>query len=289
MTRSAMPAETTPDMQELAQRSTVDLRLVNAMAGEREMNAREQQMVDKLKSERGEGLFSDMLYTLTRRNFPSRQAKTLWADITGHRVNLKKLLGRDPGLSLAAHDYLTNVSGLMRNVGMIEEGKFNLLATVAVHDGLTGLYDKTTFAQMLKDELERALRYGRPLTLIMADIDHFKHLNDTYGHADGDVVLAQVADIIRKHCRSTDVAGRFGGEEFAVLLPESTPETGRIFAERVRVSVESHFADTPYKTTLSLGVAGAQTGDDATTLTKRADAALYEAKNGGRNRVCGGA
>lgn len=280
------PASPETDMQELAQRTPLDLRLVNAIAGERDMNARERQMVDKLKNERGEGLFSDMLYTLTRRNFPSRQAKTLWAEIGNHRNGLRNMLGRDPGLTLAAHDYLTNVSGLMRNVGMIEEGKFNLLATVAVHDGLTGLFDKTTFTQMMKDELERALRYQRPMTLVMGDIDHFKALNDTFGHADGDVVLREVAGIIQKHCRSTDVAGRFGGEEFAVLLPESTTETGRVFAERVRTAIETTFAGGPYKTTISLGVAAAEAGDDTTALTKRADAALYEAKHSGRNRVC---
>ena len=269
----------------LAQRQPIDLRMVMAMAGERELNAREQQVVDKLKQERGESLFSDMLYTLTRRHFPSRQAKTLWADITGHRLNLKKLLGRDPTLPVAAHDYLTNVSGLLRNVGMIEEGQFNVLASVAVHDGLTGMFDKTTFAQILADELHRATRYGRPLTLVMADIDHFKKLNDTHGHADGDVVLQQVAGIIKKHCRTTDIAGRFGGEEFAVLLPEIKPEAAAMFAERVRAAVENQFAGGPYAVTLSLGLTGTQAEDTPTTLIKRADAALYAAKHGGRNRV----
>jgi diguanylate cyclase (GGDEF)-like protein len=275
-----------PDVTDLAQRPALDLRLVMAMSGERALTAREAQIVDKLKGERGESLFSDMLYTLTRRQFPSRQAKTLWADITGHRINLKKMLGRDPGLPLATHDYLTNVSGLLRNVGVIEEGTFNLLASVAVHDGLTGLYDKTTFTQMLTDELERSQRYKRPLTLMLADIDHFKALNDTHGHADGDVVLQQVADIIKKHCRSTDVAGRFGGEEFAALLPEVTPENAKTFAERVRSAVENTFKGTVYKVTLSLGLAGANAEDDTTTFIKRADAALYEAKRGGRNKVC---
>lgn len=271
----------------LAQRVPLDLRMVMAMAGERELNAREQQVVDKLKHERGEGLFSDMLYTLTRRHFPSRQAKTLWVDITGHRISLKKLLGRDPGLPLAAHDYLTNVSGLIRNLGMIEEQQFNLLASVAVHDGLTGLFDKTTFTQMLGDEVARAQRYKRPLTLVLADIDHFKKLNDTHGHADGDVVLQQVANIIKQHCRTTDIAGRFGGEEFAVLLPEVAPEAAQVFAERVRTAVESTFKGGTYHVTLSLGVSGVTTDDTATTLIKRADSGLYKAKGEGRNRVCG--
>lgn len=279
---------TTPslnDVADLVTPSPVDLRLVEAMAGERTMNAREQQTVDKLKAERGESLFSDMLYTLTRRKFPSRQAKTLWADITGHRVNLKKILGRDPGLSVAGHDYLTNVAGLMRNVGMIEEGKFNLLATVAVHDGLTGLYDKTTLTRMLEDELHRAIRYKRPLTLVLADIDYFKKLNDTHGHADGDVVLQQVADIIKKHCRNTDVPGRFGGEEFAMMLTEADAASAVVFAERIRSAVEIQFKGSIYQVTLSLGLADVQPNDDILALIKRADASLYQAKNTGRNKV----
>ena len=273
------------DMAELAQRGPLDLRMVLALAGNRDMTAREEQALDKLKKERGESLYSDMLYALTRRNFPSRQAKTLWADINAHQLNLKGTLGRDPGLQLAAHDYLTNITGLLRNVGMIEEGKFNLLATVAVHDGLTGLYDKTTFTKMLEDELHRATRYRRPMTLVLADIDHFKKLNDTHGHADGDVVLQEVAAILKKHCRNTDVAGRFGGEEFGALLPEVNAEAGRVFAERVRAAVEKTFKTSPYAVTLSLGVAAAEAKDDVTTLIKRADAALYKAKDGGRNRV----
>ncbi|MFZ2586996.1 MAG: GGDEF domain-containing protein [Alphaproteobacteria bacterium] len=272
----------------LAQRQPIDLRMVMAMAGERELNAREQQVVDKLKAERGESLFSDMLYTLTRRHFPSRQAKTLWADVTHHRLNLKKLLGRDPGLPLAAHDFLTNVSGLLRNVGMIEEGQFNMLASVAVHDGLTGLFDKTTFTQILGDELVRATRYKRPLALVLADIDHFKKLNDTHGHADGDVVLQQVAAILKKHGRTTDIVGRFGGEEFALVLPEVGAETGAILAERVREAVALAFQGGPYQVTLSLGVTEVKADDTPLDFIKRADAALYAAKNGGRNKVMRG-
>lgn len=279
------------DVASLAQRPALDLRLVLALAGERELNAREQQIVDKLKSERGESLFSDMLYTLTRKSFPSRQAKTLWADVTHHRLNLGKLLGRDPGVAVAAHDYLTNVSGVLKSAALIEESKFNMLATVASRDGLTGLYDKSTFTRLLHEEISRQARHKRLCTLVLADIDHFKRLNDTFGHADGDIVLVQVAEIIANQCRTTDVPGRFGGEEFAVILPEVDSAAGLVFAERVRAEVEKRFADTPYLATLSLGVATANpegsihAAQEADVLIRRADAALYAAKHAGRNRV----
>lgn len=271
---------------EITRKQPLDLRLVMGLAGERNLNAREEQTLEKLKQERGEGLFADMLYALTHKSFPSRQAKTLWAEIGNHRDTLKKLLGRDPGISLATHDYLSNISGLMKGAGLIEETKFATLATVASRDGLTGLYDKTTFARLLKDELARQARYGRPATLLMVDIDHFKKLNDTFGHADGDVVLAEVAGIIEQQVRSTDSCGRFGGEEFCVVMPEVDAHAGMLLAERIRAAVEKTFAATPYKTTVSVGVATATPGVNADDLARAADKALYDAKRGGRNRVC---
>lgn len=270
---------------EFTRQTPLDLRLVMALAGERDLNAREQQVVDKLKQERGEGLFSDMLYALTRKSFPSRQAKLLWGEIGDHRKKLETILSRDPGVALAAHDYLVNVSGLLKTAGLIEEQKFQALATVASRDGLTGLYDKTTFARLLEEELARQARFGRPVTLVMIDIDHFKLLNDTHGHADGDVVLAQVADLIKQQARSTDSCGRFGGEEFAVVLPEVDTHAGSLLAERIRAGVENAFLGTPYNVTVSLGVATGNSGVTADDLVRAADAALYNAKRGGRNCV----
>ena len=272
-------------LNQVARQLPMELRLVMALAGEREMNAREAHVVEKLKAERGEGLYADMLYALTHKSFPTKQAKMLWAEIGEHRAKLLKQLGRDPGIPLAAHDYMCNVAGLMKQTGLIEEQKFALLATTACRDGLTGLYDKTTFSRLLTDELQRQARFGRPVTLVLADIDKFKTLNDTFGHADGDAVLAQVAEIIAQQARSTDICGRFGGEEFGVFLPEVGVQAGQLLAERIRAAVETTFAETPYKTTISLGVAAAQPGVSEDDLVRAADAALYVAKGNGRNRT----
>lgn len=279
--------ETTPvdPVAEFTRQVPLDLRLVMALAGERELNARELQIVDKLKQERGEGLFADMLYALTRKSFPSRQAKLLWGEIGDHRKKLHDILHRDPGVTLAAHDYLVNVSGLLKGAGLIEEQKFQTLATVASRDGLTGLYDKTTFARLLNEELSRQARFGRPVTLVLVDIDHFKMLNDTHGHADGDVVLAQVAELIAQQARSTDSCGRFGGEEFGVVLPEVDTHAGGLLAERIRSAVERHFEGTAYNVTVSLGIATGNSGVRADDLVRAADAALYDAKRAGRNCV----
>lgn len=270
---------------EFTRQTPLDLRLVMALAGERELNARELQTVDRLRQERGDGLFSDMLYALTRKSFPSKQAKLLWGEIGDHRKKLSDVLHRDPGVTLAAHDYLVNVSGLLKGAGLIEEQKFKTLATTASRDGLTGLFDKVTFTRLLQDELARQARFGRPVTLVLIDIDHFKQLNDTFGHADGDVVLAQVAEVIAGQARSTDSCGRFGGEEFGVVMPEVDTQAGRLLAERIRGSVEKAFAGTPYAVTVSLGVATGNSGVRSDDLIRASDAALYEAKREGRNCV----
>lgn len=270
---------------EFTRQTPLDLRLVMALAGERELNARELQIVDKLKQDRGEGLFADMLYALTRKSFPSRQAKLLWGEIGDHRKKLQEILHRDPGVTLAAHDYLVNVSGLLKGAGLIEEQKFQTLATVASRDGLTGLYDKATFTRLMGEELARQARFGRPVTLVLLDIDHFKMLNDTFGHADGDVVLAQVAELIAAQARSTDSCGRFGGEEFGVVLPEVDTHAGGVLAERIRNAIEKAFVGTPYAVTVSLGVATGNSGVKSDDLIRAADAALYEAKRAGRNCV----
>jgi len=276
-----------PTTEILEHESRLDIRIVTALAGDRELNAREQEVVDKMEHERGESLFSDMLYALTHKTFPSRQAKTLWAEIGDHRGTLAEKIGRDPGITVATHDYLANVSGLIKSAGLIEESKLTQLANSATRDGLTGLFDKVTFNHILKEETSRSLRYERPMTLVMADIDHFKNLNDTHGHADGDIVLTEVAEIIQKQCRTTDIPARVGGEEFAIVLAEVPQESGFIFADRLRQAIEAHFENTIYAVTMSLGVAGIIPSDTETpdAISRRADEALYVSKNTGRNKV----
>lgn len=275
--------------------SGLDIRMVLGLAGDRALSAREEVLLQTLKAERGENLFSDMMYALTHQTFPARQARNLWGEILEHRRQLADGLGRDPGLSVSTHDYLTNRLGVLKHISLIEEAKLASLAAVATHDGLTGLLDKTSFLRRLQDELNRSYRYGGDLSLVMVDIDHFKALNDTHGHADGDVVLADVAKLIRQEARSTDVAGRYGGEEFGVILVGVNAAAGQIFAERLRQSVEQEFAETCYDVTISAGVAEAphaRGGEEpeapltADGLLRRADAALYQAKANGRNCVC---
>ena len=263
------------------------MRIIAALAGDRELNAREEAILEKLRRERGEGLFSDMLYALTHKAFPSRQARTIWGEICRHREALSKQLQRDPGIAVSAHDFLTNKAGLLKSLSLIEEQKLHMLANGATHDGLTGLMDKKAFLNRLQEELSRQHRYGGLLSLVLLDIDHFKRLNDTHGHADGDAVLVQVADILREQTRTTDLPARYGGEEFAVLLIGVSQAGGLTFCERLRQRVASFFAETPYDCTISLGLAESLQTENASAndLIRRADKQLYHAKHNGRNRV----
>ena len=281
--------ESVEDFTDKLSSKQLDLRMVMALAGERDLNAREELIIDKLRDERGESLFSDMLYALTHKTFPSRQARIIWGEIDGHRKQLFTTLGRDPGFMVATHDYLTNHSGLLRNVSLIEESKLTSLADVATHDGLTGLLDKRTFNRRLEEEIARQSRYGGRLAMVIVDIDNFKKLNDTFGHADGDIIIQQVADLMKEEARTTDVAARYGGEEFVVLLIGVGLQAGTTFAERLRANIEDRFKNTPYKTTISAGVAVSVKGDmvqSADEFIRKSDEQLYKAKHAGRNQVC---
>jgi len=159
----------------------------------------------------------------------------------------------------------------------------------AVSDPLTGLFNRRELMGRLESEAAAAKRYGTGLSLIMLDIDHFKHVNDTYGHQAGDDVLKALAHIMRNTVRINDLLARYGGEEFVIVCPHAGMDEATEIAERVRRSVEQ----TPLATrageiriTISAGVAGYQQEQPIETLIKDADQAMYEAKNSGRNRVC---
>lgn len=157
----------------------------------------------------------------------------------------------------------------------------------SVTDGLTGLYHHKYFELRLKEELDRAKRYGMPLTLVMIDIDFFKKVNDTHGHMTGDMVLERVASLLKEKTRLSDIVARYGGEEFAVILPNIPYANALLVAERFRKTIEEHDFN-GLRITISLGIghyAGTDEDVDQKRLTELADKALYTAKENGRNRV----
>lgn len=164
------------------------------------------------------------------------------------------------------------------------------LQRLAIIDGLTRVFNHRFFVEQLRREWKRARRYQNPLTLLMLDIDHFKHYNDNWGHLQGDKVLAEVAELIRGQVREVDWVCRYGGEEFAIILPETDLKQGMVVAEKIRQAVSlyhfSHRNSQPLRrVTVSIGVAENTSDiDDPGELVNRADTALYFAKRSGRNR-----
>ncbi|MBU1235597.1 MAG: diguanylate cyclase [Gammaproteobacteria bacterium] len=166
------------------------------------------------------------------------------------------------------------------------------LEHLAMTDSLTGLHNRRSFLEIAERELSRATRYGNPLAILMLDIDHFKAVNDTHGHRVGDNVLKEFARLCQQTLRTFDTVGRVGGEEFAILLPQTSHEQAVGVAERIRQLVEharlSLEHGLPLQFTVSIGVAEVpDTPTNIDTLLNQADTALYDAKRTGRNRVCG--
>lgn len=167
------------------------------------------------------------------------------------------------------------------------------LSEVSSRDTLTGLYNRWYVIEKIDTELNRAIRHGSPMSLLMLDLDHFKRINDTWGHPAGDEVLKSVGKLLRESCRVYDVPGRYGGEEFCIVLPETRPGNTTVVAERIRKRLESTelaCGDTSIAVTASIGIAGTDSQADEEMLSPaalidRADRALYSAKTRGRNRI----
>jgi len=163
--------------------------------------------------------------------------------------------------------------------------------TLSVTDSLTELYNSRRFYEQLQVEVERAERYGHPLSLLLLDIDNFKRFNDTYGHLEGDEVLIRLGQVVQRCLRKTDSAYRFGGEEFTIILPDTAGDAATVLAERIReefADEEFHTADSPepVRETVSVGVAQYQPDEGVRAFIKRADHNMYGAKEQGKNRIC---
>lgn len=161
---------------------------------------------------------------------------------------------------------------------------------LATHDALTELANRRHFIELIDKEIARSQRHQRPMALAMVDLDHFKRINDAHGHIGGDAVLRQFSEILRRLVRADDIAARIGGEEFAVVLPETGLEAAKEFAERLRQAVATaQFspAGVPTRITTSIGIAMLDpAAADRSSLMRAADRALYRAKDEGRNRTC---
>lgn len=176
--------------------------------------------------------------------------------------------------------FMARISTNVRNFMLNKQ-----LAEMVVTDGLTGVYNHNYIYERIEVEIQRAKRYSKDLSVVMYDIDHFKSVNDSFGHQAGDEVLEKIAQTLKSSVRSMDIVGRYGGEEFVLILPE-TPQNGAyLTAERIRKNIESlHFNEKSLRITISGGVVSL-TNENALELINKADKLLYKAKANGRNQI----
>jgi len=204
-------------------------------------------------------------------------------------VSVEALIQAMPlaGTDFQARERWAIVGGQLA-LGLQRISLYRQLQELATHDSLTGLLVRRTFREHLREEVQRAARQSLPLAFLMVDLDRFNRVNDTYGHLVGDVVLREVARRVRASVREMDLVGRYGGEEFSVVLPNASAEMALQIGERIRRSIE----ETPIRAydeeigmTVSIGVALGSAETRAEDLVERADQAMYQAKGQGRNRT----
>ena len=261
------------------------LDFIAALSGDRDLTLEERKKLQRLKIERGEKFYVDVLFVLTHQYFPEEKAGYLWNNIISHKNTMETLLGRCVGISVTAMDYLSNIDEVIEEPSVISKGKIAEIAEIALKDGLTQLFDVSTFHTKLEIEIKRFKRYGSEVSLIMIDIDDFKQINDLNGHQEGDRILSEISQIFSKVVRDLDICSRYGGEEFAVILPQTGHREALLLADRIRKRVKNYFKK-DIRVTLSLGVATCPVhAKSASALIKKADKALYESKSKGKNRV----
>ena len=249
------------------------------------------QRLSQIHAETGIQVHAALLLILTRLLMEEEEARAHWNAILQHRINLITQIGREVGLRVAVFDYFLNINRKLTRPRIIELEVLEEAEKSSALDPLTGLYNQRYFRSALQKELRRSKRYELDLALLYMDLDNFREINERYGDLVGDILLKEVAILVKNKIRDIDVAARYSGEEFILLLPETERMGAYLVAERIRREIERHFVrrdvdGKPIQMTLSVGIA--QYPDDSTVgerLIGRAEEALYQSKARGPNGV----
>ena len=235
--------------------------------------------------------FAALVRLLTQLEYREPVARGHFRAILKHREALTSKLGREATLQLAALDYFQTSKPELRNPKLIEMATYLKTERSAITDGLTSLYNRQFFDVSLRRELKRARRYGLAFSVVMLDLDDFKAINDVYGHLVGDEALTLCSNVILASVREIDVACRYGGEEFALILPETSRTGAFIVSERIRADVRHMFDHRSVANAhVSLSVSGGialypADSNSAEGLVRMADLALYRSKHEGKNKI----
>ena len=247
--------------------------------------------LSQIHAETGIQIHAALLLILTRLQMEEEEARVHWNAILQHRINLITRIGREVSLRVAVLDYFLNVNRKLTRPRIIELEVLEEAEKSSAQDSLTGLYNQRYFRSALQKELRRSKRYELDLSLLYMDLDDFREINERYGDLVGDILLKEVAILIKNKIRDIDVAARHSGEEFVLLLPETERMGAYLVAERIRHEIERHFVrrdvdGKPIRMTLSVGIA--KYPEDSTVgerLIGRAEEALYQSKARGPNGV----
>jgi len=246
--------------------------------------ARDIQMYERYKVKFHDEFHSKLLLSITHTSYEEKEAKYYWGKIVNHMIQLEKKLERRVGIVVSTLDYLCNVEAVVSNPRIIDKNKSRFIVKTSLNDELTNLYLRDVFDIVIKKEFSKSQRTDTSLALLMIDIDDFKSINDTYGHLTGDDVLSKLGETINSHVREMDFAARYGGEEIAILMPDTELKRATMIADRLRRVVEAiDFGN--FGITISIGVANQEVAKDEVNLIEHADIALYEAKETGKNKV----
>lgn len=245
--------------------------------------------LDRMIKRRGGQVCQVIFHVLTHLDMELKKAEDCWHEVVAHREIMEDCLGRKVNLRTAICDYFCSINKSLKNPIVVEIHIFESKANISKYDYLTGLYTRGSFEGSLVRELARSKRHETETALLFLDLDDFKKVNDTFGHLGGDVALKHAAGVIMKEVRTEDIAARYGGEEIAIILPETGKPEALMVAERIREKVEQSsfdFMGTAIQLTVSCGVASFPIdANESSKLIKCADDALYRAKSYGKNNV----
>ena len=268
------------------EKSNLPKRLLSLLEMERKYNYFTLEIDEILASSTKKSFYSKLLELFINLNFGEDEAKNHWENIINNITFMKNHLNREVGLRVAIVDYFINHTEMMKEPIVVELRVFKENEKLALVDSLTGLFNKRYYDITVRKEYKKALRFNQIFSLVLLDLDDFKKVNDTRGHLFGDEVLANFGKFLSLSSREEDIICRYGGEEFIVILPETTGDGALMYAERIREIFKEDDFFKKHKITFSGGISTfPYNGQDLEELFKSVDKSLYAAKYAGKDCI----